>query len=243
MNNPIIIGGCPHSGTSILLRILGNHKNIYPISKEYHLDEYDIKIRTEYLELFDELVSSNNKKRWCLKNPSNLHLLFFLKYILNDPKFVFIHRDPYDTIVSLMKRYMISDHYKINDAMSKACYEWTKSAVALHLSKIHHNIITVPYSDLIKDPKNTIDIILNFLEEDLSEDILNFNKNKVNWYLDDTDDVYLKIRNQQINQDLFTTEHKYLIKDERKEKIKSYFVIYDGEKVYLLDLAKQLGYN
>lgn len=126
---PIIIGGCPRSGTTLMRVILDTHPNIccgpesaFFIPERFHPKrrieklawKFDIPVEvvesllkeagslTEFIEtFFGEYCRRSGKNRWAEKTPRNiLHLGFIFKHF---PNAVFIHmiRDGRDVVCSL----------------------------------------------------------------------------------------------------------------------------------------------
>lgn len=126
---PIIVGGCPRSGTTLLRVILDTHPNICcgPESRlfTHHLDEkhrralarrFDLDLERIEAQIdespslchfvdafFSDYCTDRAKKRWAEKTPRNvLHVGFILKHF---PKAKFIHviRDGRDTAASMRR--------------------------------------------------------------------------------------------------------------------------------------------
>ncbi len=127
-SNPIIIGGCARSGTTLMRVMLDSHKNIYcgpetgllytktinnnklrNISRQLDVP-YDtlLKIKNnsisniQFIEnIFTTLQENAEKKRWGEKSPLNvLHLARIFKYFPNG-RFIHLIRDGRDTSCSL----------------------------------------------------------------------------------------------------------------------------------------------
>lgn len=127
-DNPIIIGGCARSGTTLMRVMLDTHPNIFcgpettllyrrtfphrkivKLSKKYGLTEQDlrelIKNTQSYFEFvekyFNILKEKEGKQRWGEKSPVNVrHITRIFKHF---PNATFIHmiRDGRDTVASL----------------------------------------------------------------------------------------------------------------------------------------------
>src|SRR4051812_25647723 len=74
---PIIIGGCPRSGTSLLLTILSAHPNIFTIQEEAwaFYDTHDMAEFSSFLDrwLWPRIPAGTEAyyHRWCEKTPGN----------------------------------------------------------------------------------------------------------------------------------------------------------------------------
>jgi len=127
--NPVVIGGCARSGTTLLRVMLDSHENIVCgpesnlfcsddnrnsrrvsfLSYHYHMPKPEIKrmietssCEAEYIEMFsDHLLSSHNKTRWAEKTPKNVWYIreIFGKFPL--AKFIHVIRDGRDVSCSL----------------------------------------------------------------------------------------------------------------------------------------------
>ncbi|NBC11389.1 MAG: hypothetical protein GVY24_06590, partial [Planctomycetes bacterium] len=68
--SPIFIVGCGHSGTTLLLRLIGAHPQIMPL-----LEETWALVNGEYQRLhgWDLSCFKAGKQRWVEKTPSHIH--------------------------------------------------------------------------------------------------------------------------------------------------------------------------
>ena len=127
-SNPVIIGGCARSGTTLIRVMLDSHKNIYcgpetgllytktindnkirNISRQLDIP-YDVLVRMkkesksniQFIEnIFKKLQQDTQKTRWGEKSPMNvLHINRIFKYFPN-ARFVHMIRDGRDTACSL----------------------------------------------------------------------------------------------------------------------------------------------
>jgi hypothetical protein len=131
IDNVIFILGCGHSGTTLLRKLIGNHKNILEINYESYI------FYTKEIIKFDEWNNDRklcNKKWICEKTPKHIYKIDMIYEYINDPKVIIIIRNGFDVITSLLQRYgniNIALNRYINDN-----YQWI-----LHKNKEKFHII------------------------------------------------------------------------------------------------------
>lgn len=166
---PIILGGCGRSGTTLLLSILSCHPKILAMKHETRAFCYDAyRGGGEYskagmfLRLWVRLMGSDILKdfdRWCEKTPKNvLHFGRILKLFNNRVRLLHIVRDGRDVTLSRHpdnpKKYWVSPARWVRDV----------SAGLQYLD--HPCVMTLRYEDLVEDLTGTGYKILNFIGED-----------------------------------------------------------------------------
>lgn len=171
---PIFIGGCGRSGTTILLSILGAHKKIQAIPYESSIFllknlEVNSKIKTKVL-LYNLLIKHKKKSahRWLEKTPRNIHSIKEIKNIF-DNKFKFIHivRDGRDVITSKHPTKNKNEYWIDTDRWVKDVQEGLKY-------KNDKNVLTIKYEDLVSSRSDVIMSILNFIDEEYTDEIDNY---------------------------------------------------------------------
>lgn len=101
---PTFIVGCGHSGTSLLLNILGSHSRIYAIPKETGF-AYKSAMRIWQKRLkFNMMTVLNGKSRWIEKTPKHIHRIGKLMKLFPRSKFLIAIRDGRDVGYSLKER-------------------------------------------------------------------------------------------------------------------------------------------
>lgn len=175
-NDPIFIGGCGRSGTTLLLSMLSAHKEIFACPRELGLfnrthrdargrlvvDRIDRLYRTF---LFRSIPLSAN--RWCEKSPSNIHHIEEIEeYYGGRFKFVHLVRDGRDVVLSV--------HPTSPDTYWVEPQRWVRDVKAGLAYADHPKVKTIRYEDLIADYEATIRELCTFLELPVSEEILNW---------------------------------------------------------------------
>ncbi len=103
------------------------------------------------VELFNQPLSQFGKKVWGEKTPNNVYHLADLKLHLPESVGIFMYRNPYDTIASLVKR-----GYSVSQAVSRCLMTFSFGL----RTKKSPNIINLPYEDLVSAPVATLKNLL-----------------------------------------------------------------------------------
>ncbi len=176
--DPIIIGGCGRSGTTLLLSILSAHPDIYAIDEETstfcptaYLENFNPKAKINMLRFYCFLNKKIPKtcNRWCEKTPKNVMCFGkILKYFNNKVKIIHIIRDGRDVILS--KHPSKPDKYWVSPE------RWIKDVSTGLKYKGHPNVYTLKYEDLILNYQNTMKKLCAFLDIEFNQKILNWHK-------------------------------------------------------------------
>lgn len=201
-SRPIFIVGCGHSGTSLLLAILGTHSRIYAIPFESSIAIKDNQQRFyKALARFDKMAIVAGKPRWVEKTPKHIrHIRRILEWC-PDAKILIILRDGRDVAFSIQAR---------TGDLENGIKRWVEDNRAGKEFWGHPNVYVVKYEDLIGDFESTIKDILSFLGEEYEEKLRYYYKIKRKWYSDKIvkpptpkGENQGQYRNWQINQPLF----------------------------------------
>ena len=175
-HEPVYIGGCGRSGTTLLLSMLSAHPEIFACPKElglfnnvkYKKDGSVVPQRLDRLYLaFLKHRITKTQNRYCEKSPSNVkHIEDIEKFHKGKYKFIHIVRDGRDVILSKHPtdpdRYWVPPERWIND-------------VSCGLKHIDNpNVHTIRYEDLIRDYEAVISGICHFIGIEVNEQILNW---------------------------------------------------------------------
>jgi hypothetical protein len=232
--NAIFICGCGHSGSTILNKILGNHKNIYSISQETGLFAQHKKYTDEEiiknLETFDKRIEFN--KKWvCEKTPGHVYGIDRIFKLIKDPKIIVIIRDGRDVVASLHKRY---------DNLDKSLNRWIEDNLAWLNNQHKDSFHLLRYEDLVKEPQVQLKSICDYLPEEYDDFMINYKKEKrelpiFNGPIEGNN--HITLRDYQINQELYDGTKRYL-KDLTEPQINS---LYSNER--FVELMKKFGYE
>lgn len=185
-SNPIIIGGCGRSGTTLLASILGSFSSIYLIptetallcpgcygsmQKPLPLSEINTKlpIMVETLSKYCFDKSWANKLTWCEKTPRNIHYFENIyRYFNGHVSLINIVRNGLDVILS--KHSSDPSSYWVDSE------RWIAEVqLGIELSK-KIKILTVRYEDLVTNPQKVFEEIASFTNID------NLSGFEENWY-------------------------------------------------------------
>lgn len=204
VENPIFIVGCGHSGTSLMLAILGNHLRINPIPKETALFLQPDSIVQKMMSEFDSKCMAQEKFRWVEKTPP--HIFQIHRFLAFRPKsqFVLMMRDGRDVVCSLKSRI---GYASFEDRLDRWLYD-NKAAQPYWQ---HPQVKIIKYEDLITDTECTLRNLCKFLGEEYSSQMVDYHKTEHRWYSStiakpdsiNTHQDHMDYRNWQINQPIF----------------------------------------
>lgn len=170
--NPIIIGACPRSGTTLLLSILDAYPAIHAIQRQTYaftswVKEKNLFIPDRLDRLYRELVLHKipqQANRYCEKTPKNIKYFDkILDYFGKNVKMIHVVRDGRDVVTSKHPKHTPNEYWV-------SIERWV-SDVEFGLSfNVHPNFYTLRYEDLIFSFDETMKKLSEFLEEDFSID-------------------------------------------------------------------------
>ena len=205
MEQFIFIIGCGHSGTTLLNKIIGNHKDIYGIDYETNIFFYsELKILNE-LKLFVSEKNKLNKKYICEKTPKHVYYIDKMyKYTIN-PKIIIMTRDGRDVICSLKKRFGTINH---------GLQRWIDDNNQWLNNKNINKFFIFKYEDLVKNKTETINKICKYLKIEYYDEIFDYDKKEVKLSDDFFNGIinnnkHNELRQFQINQDIYDGTNRW----------------------------------
>ena len=200
---PAFIVSSPHSGSSILLTVLGAHSRIYAIPRETNIAlKYDKNKFLRWLKRFDRMAMGEGKHRWIEKTPKHIRYVDRILEWCPDARIIIIVRDGRDVASSIQGR---------TGSLEEGVREWMETNQIGKQFWNHANVCVLKYEDLITNFEKTMTRVLTFLGEGYEEGIKNYHKVEKKWYSGIIekpsstmgDDNHRQHRNWQINQPLF----------------------------------------
>ena len=224
---PIFIVGAEHSGTSLLLAILGAHSRIYAIPYE---SQFAYKPQPQaQLKRFDLLAISEGKSRWVEKTPKHIHCIDKLLEFCCHAKILLIIRDGRDVACSIQDRY---------GSIELGIKRWVAHNRAGEAFWSHPNVYVLRYEQLIENFELTITDTLRFLGEYYEPEMQDYHSKPKYFYSNIIEkppnafrENHMPHRNWQINQPLFdgrgkwkrmTEQEKLIVKDIANEMLVAY---------------------
>jgi hypothetical protein len=154
---PVFVIGCGHTGTTLLTARLGNHPAITVIPKEtsWFIPTRLLWLSRQYFRRELDRCAQQGKSLLVEKTPKHVHCVERIGKLMPDARFIFMTRNPLDTVASLKKRFgsfeFALDRWLIDNA----------PAVALKPSPA---VMFVRYEDFVTDPHAQAERIAAFLQ-------------------------------------------------------------------------------
>ncbi|NBC11468.1 MAG: hypothetical protein GVY24_07010 [Planctomycetes bacterium] len=199
---PIIIGGSPRSGTTLLRVMLDSHHRLCcgpesellfsPAARlDVLADRFDLAddelaaiarrspCRAAFVEgLFDEYARRQGKARWAEKSPDNVHHLADIFAGFPEARFIHIIRDGRDTVCSLRThpRHRVVDGQLIPRhtwrPIDQCARIWVDAVEAGLAWSGDARCLELRYEDLVAEPRHAMGRVLGFLDEPWDEAVL-----------------------------------------------------------------------
>ncbi len=176
--NPILIGGCGRTGTSLMSAILDAHPHIISYPAETNIFESDRKFRNPRLNSLRNKVRfyrfllrqdiHKGTRRWCEKTPNNVYALdHIFKEFRKGVKIILMVRDGRDVITSL---HPLSKGYYIS------LKRWMiETSMTLGYGN-HKDVLIVPYESLTIRFEHTMSKIFDFLGNEFDDKVKDYTK-------------------------------------------------------------------
>lgn len=192
--DPVFIGGCGRSGTTLFKELLNRHSrcacgpetslyglpfNIGNIAAPWDMDPahlFELESRSkniiEFADLFaSEFLQSEHKQRWVEKTPNNVRAIDRLLTWYPKCKFIHVVRDGRDVVCSLRnhpKERVIDGKIvpvENNHPVERSATRWINDTTTGLAYKDHPRCLEVRYEALVSDPEVEIRRVCAFIEE------------------------------------------------------------------------------
>lgn len=182
-DNPIIIGACPRSGTTLLLSILDAHPHIHGIQNQTYAFTQWINRTTNgnsayqpgrldrlYREFLFRKIGEK-ATRYCEKTPKNVqYFREILQYFGERAKIIHMIRDGRDVVTSKHPKHTPNEYWV-------SVQRWIRDVQSgLEFSQ-YPNVYTIFYEKMLSDFKSEIRKLLRFLQEEYVAEIDNWSRN------------------------------------------------------------------
>lgn len=203
---PIVVGGCPRSGTTLIRVILDTHpgiccgpeseifkpgrRNPARLADLFDLDAGAVETllkqaasQAEFIDRFFDLYRvQSNCKRWAEKTPNNIQSLDFLFEHFPKAKFLHMIRDGRDTVCSLRThpRHKVVDGKLVklntNNPIPQCIDTWVRETSRGLAWRADPRYFELRYEDVVREPEPTLRRVFEFLEEPWDPIVLNFHE-------------------------------------------------------------------
>lgn len=161
---PILVVGCGRSGTTLLLSMLGAHPQLLALAEEtYAFYPFPFRLAGLLDELSHQVEGSWS--RWCEKTPKHVRAIpEIVAAFEGHVKIIHLVRDGRNVVTShhpnAAERYYVSPE------------RWVADVGAGWVNKQH--TLLVRYEDLVQQPRQTLDVICEYLNLPFDERLLTF---------------------------------------------------------------------
>ena len=192
---PVILGGCPRSGSTLLRVMLDSQTSLLTGSYLPHKLACRFDIATQelwqlcrqatdhahFVELFFErYAASRGKLRWGDKTPQNIHHIAWILRHFPRAKFIHVVRDGRDVVCSMRThpRFRVVHGQtvptRIQRPLQPCIQAWLRYTAAGMNWRGHADYREVRYEDLVETPETTMRGVCEFLGEPYDPTLLRF---------------------------------------------------------------------
>ncbi|MBI2810502.1 MAG: sulfotransferase [Candidatus Melainabacteria bacterium] len=220
--SPIFVLGSGHSGTSIMLKILSNHSQIYAVEGESDCFIWNgLVSKLRCFSSWNNLTLNAGASRWAEKTPKHLWYINDVFNYFPNAKVIIMLRDGRDVALSQAATW---------GNFEKSAQRWVTECAVVQQHLSHANVALVKYEDLVTNSTDTLKRVFEFIGEEFEPEVVHTERIQQKWYspeLEKPDIVnrstHTQYRNWQINQPLADFSNKWVthMTTEEKETFKS----------------------
>lgn len=241
IDNPVFITGCGCSGTSLCIKLLGNHSNIYyiPFETKAFCCGLDKNILLHIFNLFSYICIKNGKKLWCEKTPLHVHNINDIFEFFPNAKVIIMTRHGMAASSSLK-------YYNCNGNFTSGLTRWITDNLAW-INNIHNkNCLIIKYEDMVRNSLTVFHKLCAYVNipfEDLSNTqhntrLINIRIASDQILVSNSDRINLRL--WQINQNMYDKLDESMSKMDDNEKL-----IFDSLRIAnytTKDILEKLNY-
>jgi len=185
-NDPFFVVGTQRSGTTLLVRMLSAHPNLFVIneigdiqgllsSAKTGSEAYECinaKFQSKKQISIQDVLASQGKGRWSVKDPSLTYCLDEIRRLFPNSKIIFIVRDGRAVANSYLQvKWGVANIYAAGERWKREV-EIQRQFWERHPDVCWH----VKYEDLLADPAKELEALSGFLGEEYSPLMVSYNK-------------------------------------------------------------------
>lgn len=173
----IFVCGCGHSGTSLLIAMLGAHPDIYAIHEEtaaFVKGLPDHEAKNLIVTQQEKFVAEEGARYICEKTPLHIHHLSRIRALFPGARIIIPVRDPRDVTLSFKKRF--------GDMRGTPRWLRDNAVVAREYLARNEDTFIYRYEDFIDDVEGTLKGLCAHVGVSFDPKMLNYHEDKQNWF-------------------------------------------------------------
>jgi len=174
------------------IRLLAVNKFLGGLSKDVSPDElYFQGVRRMYGPLYQQALNVSGKRYFLDKTPRYYHIIPELYRTFPHAKFIILFRNPLAVLNSMLKSWANNDWFWLSEIARRHDLLSAPNLLLEGIDILDGNCIIVRYEDFIKNPRDQIKIIDDYLEIAFLPDVVeNIGEGLQRWFLGDQGNVY-----------------------------------------------------